>query len=55
MNLTMFNKDGVALCVRHARNREMAKRTVLHNGWAWSASYVIYKGKRYLIREVYQW
>lgn len=48
-------KLGCPLFCRNAKNKSEAKKMVLHNPWAFRVGYVIFKNKRYEIKEVYKW
>lgn len=60
MNLKCYQKQNLSyedrfLFIRNAKNKEEAKRIVLNHGMLGSVDYVIYKNKRYTIKEVYKW
>lgn len=55
MNLHAYDENQLELFCRNCKNKYEAKRAIL-NGWKSAlVEYVIYKNKRYSIKEIYQW
>lgn len=58
MNLKTYSNDEGAefpLFARQCKNKIEAKKMVLNNPMAYRISYLIFKNKRYEMREVYKW
>ena len=58
MNLKAYSQDEgleLPLFVRQCKNKQEAKKAILMNSRAFRISYVLFKGKRYEMKEVYKW
>lgn len=55
MNLITYNDIDLPLFARQCRDKYDAKKMIMNNTLAYKVSYVIFKNKRYTIKEVYKW
>lgn len=58
MNLKAYSNDEgleLPLFSRQCNNKEEAKKAIVHNPWAFRVSYVVFKNKKYTMKEVYVW
>lgn len=55
MNLFCYDDYDLALFCRHCKNKSEAKKEILNNGRLALVNYVVFKHKRFSIKQVYQW
>lgn len=55
MNLIAYSECGNALFARRCRTKDEAMREVVFNPWKFRIVYVIYKTKKYTLKEVLKW
>lgn len=55
MNMIAFDDHDSALFGRDCRNKDMVRKEVVFNEYAYQVKYIIYKHKRYEMKEVYTW
>lgn len=58
MNLKAYsNEEGLEtpLFARQCNNKSDAKKVILYNPWAFRISWILFKSKRYEMKEVYLW
>lgn len=54
-NLTAYSAEGDKLFIRHCDNKEMAKKAIVNNPWLFRTAWILFKNKKYFIKEIYKW
>lgn len=55
MNMMAYDADNKALFVRRCAGKRSAKKEILFNALAYRVNYIVFKNKKYGIKEVYAW
>ncbi len=55
MNMIAYSEHDVPLFAKNCANKIAARTHILNHGMLAFVDYIIYKHKRYTIREVYRW